>query len=76
MTTPDEASGDWLIQPPPETPDIRFMALEEWRIAVERWCQQFEAPPTKAPLSPEDIARVKSVLTQASESHTKRLAAG
>jgi hypothetical protein len=72
-----EPSEDWLIQPPPDTPDIHMMNLEQWRAAVERWCQQFETNPAqKAPLNPQEKALVKAVLQQAAETHTKRLAGG
>jgi hypothetical protein len=71
-----EPSENWIIQPQQETPDFHLMTIEEWRVAVERWCRQFEDQPQKTPLSPQEVAMVKVVMQQAAESHSRRLAGG
>jgi hypothetical protein len=69
-----EPSEDWLIHPPQDIPDMHQMTIEEWRVAVERWCRQFEDQPQPAPSSSQEIASVPVSLPQATESHAQRLA--
>jgi hypothetical protein len=75
MATAEPSEG-WLIHPPQDIPDVHLMTVEEWRVAVERWCRQFEDQPQSAPSSPQEMATVPVVLPQATESHTQRLATG